>query len=169
MPRTIAASLLSNMMSPAPTDGIRWLLWISWNDGPHFGDLRLALHDANVTSTIEGSAHVYTAGAFGIGLPDEDGADITMLRLTLQDPDLAIRTELRKLDPRYPATVTLYPVLLSNANTKALAPYSGLLRNVKIGRVVLSGSVETFKDMTKEPAVQYQMSPGHGFNAMRAR
>jgi hypothetical protein len=166
MPRTIASSLLQNMLSPSPTDGIRWLLELDWNDGVNVGNAKLALHDQNVIS----GGNTYTASAFGIGLPDEDGqSDVSMLRLVVQDPDFAVRRELRKLDPRYPATVTLRQMLISDPNTQALAPYSGPLRNVKIGRVALAASVETFRNMAREAAVQYNMTPAHGFNSLRSR
>ena len=164
MPRTIATSLLDNMLSPSPTDGIRWLLGVAWNDGVNVGEMFLALHDENVSS----GGDVYQAGSFGIGLPDEDDADITMLRLVIQDADFAVRRELRKLDPRYPAIVTLRPVLISNPETAAMAPFTGPLRNTKFGRVAIAGSVETFRDMTREPAVQYLMNSANGFSSLRA-
>lgn len=167
MPRTLAASLLQNMLSPSPTDGIRWLLVLAWDDGVNVGTARLALHDENVTSSVSGSSQVYVASSFGIGLPDEDGADVPMLRVLIQDADLAVRREMRKLDPRYPATVTLYPVLISNPSTAAMAPFAGPLRNVRIGRVALAGSVETFRNRASEPAVESTMSRAWGFKSLR--
>jgi hypothetical protein len=168
MPRVIASSLLDDMLSPSPTDGIRWLLFISWNDGVNVGSMRLVLHDQSVVS----GGNTYLPAAFSLGLPDEDDTEQSMLKLIIQDPDLTIRRELRKLDSRFPAQVSVIPVLISDPNTSALAPFDGTLRNIRISnirisRVSLSASVETFFNMTSEPAVVFTMARAHGFNALR--
>jgi hypothetical protein len=164
MPRTVAATLLQNMLSPNPTDGIRWLADIDWNDGVNVGAQHLALHDQLVPS----NGTDYQAASFGVGLPDENDDDVSMLRFVVQDPERALVKELRKLDPRWPAAISVKPMLLSNPNTAAMAPFEGKLLNTKFGRVTVSGSVETFKNMTNKPAVAYAMNPAYGFNALAA-
>jgi hypothetical protein len=169
MPRAISNTLLADLLKQSTDEGLVPLLTVDWDDGPNSGQMRLVIHDQDVT--LDGQTH--TAADFGIELPDEDDSDIPMLRLSVQDPDLAVRTELRKLDSRYPATARLDFALLSKSPTFVAADiemtFEGTLRSMRLGMVMLVASVEIFGDLSREPVTPIKMSPAYGFNALRGQ
>ena len=168
MPRAISNTLLSDLLKQSSDEGLVPLLTVDWDDGPNVGTLRLVLNDEDVT--LDGQTH--TAAAFSIELPDEDDMDIPMLRLSVEDPDLSVRTELRQLDTRFPANVVLDFCLLSQSptfTTPTEMTFSGTLRSMRLDMVLLVGSIEIFGDISRDPVTPIKMAPAYGFNALRGR
>ena len=130
MARAISTAFASELLKQATSEGLIALLTIDWDDGVNDGTMRLVLNDTNVTY----GGNTFTAAAFGVELPDEDDTDIPMLQVVMQDVDLAIRSEIRKLDSRFPATATLQFGLLSQAPTITTIEqtFSGTIRNIKL-------------------------------------
>lgn len=163
MARLLSDIYRADLILPIGNESLIYLLTVVWDDGVNSGTLRMALNDTDVTS----NGNVFTAGAFGFELPDEDDADIPLLKLVVQDVNLEIRSEIRKLDTRYPATATLEGVLVSD-NDSVEERFTGTLRAYKLNRFALEGFVELYADLSREPTTPYRMAPAFGFNAFRS-
>lgn len=138
---------------------------IDYDDGVYSGTIRVIRHDQNATY----GGDTFIAGFFGVTPPPEDETRIPLLRVIVSDVDATVRQQIERLDPRYPATITVNFHRLSelpSLTTAPVLPYTGTLRNVKTDRYSITASIETFDNISREPLTPFRMSPAYGFNSL---
>jgi hypothetical protein len=128
-------------------------------DQPGAEPIRVALNNADVTSTVTGESETFAGGIFSIELPGEEGDTVSNVSITVDNVDQRIMLAARASNQ--PPMVRLWIVLASSDKTPddvEAGPFKFRLDNVSYDKFQVRGDL-VFEDLVNRRWPQHDFTP----------